>query len=247
MDAKEIKRRWNNFANEYAATHGEYGDIHKEIVLNPAIFSLIGMIENKEVLDAGCGEGYLSRLLAKEKARVTGVDYSTRMIEIAEERTNSNLAIKYFEGNCEKLDFLADESFDLVISNMVVQDLPEYESALKEMYRILKPNGELVFSILHPCFVTPNSGWEKDINGDKLFWRVDNYFYEGAYRQKLGKEADILFFHRTLTTYLTTLLKIGFNLDSLLEPKPSEEVLAKYPSFEEDLRCADFIVFKLKK
>lgn len=33
-------------------THGEYGDIHKEIVLNPAIFSLIGMIENKEVLDA---------------------------------------------------------------------------------------------------------------------------------------------------------------------------------------------------
>ncbi len=40
----------------------EQGDFHKEVFLNPTLFSLMGEVKNKKVLDAGCGEGYLSRL-----------------------------------------------------------------------------------------------------------------------------------------------------------------------------------------
>jgi len=57
----------------------------------------------------------------------------------------------------------------------------------------------------------------------------------------------MLFFHRTLTSYINMLIKTGFILECIVEPKPSKEMLKKYPSFEEDLRCPDFIVFKLKK
>jgi ubiquinone/menaquinone biosynthesis C-methylase UbiE len=164
---------------------------------------------------------------------VTAVDYSPRMIEIAKERTSKDLLIDYKQGNCEELTILEDKSFDLIVSNMVIQDLANYEKAFSEMYRLLVDGGCFIFSILHPCFVTPECGWEKTESGEKLHWNVDKYFYEGAYR--------------TLTSYINTLIKTGFVLESIVEPKPSTEMLKKYPSFEEDFRCADFIVFKVKK
>ncbi|KKB75528.1 MULTISPECIES: class I SAM-dependent methyltransferase [Bacillus] len=247
VGTEEAIQRWNRFADAYAANHTELGDIHKEVFLNPAIFSLIETVKNKRVLDAGCGEGYFSRLLAKAGAAVTAVDYSPRMIDIAKKRTPDDLPIEYRHGNCEDLNMLEDKSFDLIISNMVMQDLADYEKAFQEMHRLLTDRGCFIFSILHPCFITPESGWEKSKDGKKLHWNVDQYFYEGTYEQKLGDRENMLFFHRTLTSYMNTLIKTGFMLEGLVEPKPSEEMLKKYPSFEEDFRCPDFIVFKLRK
>ncbi|MGJ7910088.1 class I SAM-dependent methyltransferase [Neobacillus sp. LXY-1] len=244
---EEAIKRWNAFADTYSKNHSEQGDLHKEIFLNPTLFSLIGDVQNKRVLDAGCGEGYLSRLISKSGAHVTAVDYSARMLEIAKERTPANRVIDYRLGNCEELHFLEQKSYDLIVSNMVIQDLANYEMAFQEMYRLLVDGGRFIFSILHPCFVTPECGWEKKETGEKLHWNVDRYFYEGVYEQGLGDKEKMLFFHRTLTSYINTLIKTGFILESMVEPKPSPEMLKKYPSFEEDLRCPDFIVFKLKK
>lgn len=100
---------------------------------------------------------------------------------------------------------------------------------------------------MHPCFITPGSGWEKDSKGKNLHWNTDNYFYEGAYEQKLGEKEKVLFYHRTLTTYVNAFLEVGFHLEEIIEPKPPTEVIERFPSFEEDLKCADFIIFKLRK
>ncbi|MGN9863454.1 class I SAM-dependent methyltransferase [Bacillus swezeyi] len=245
IGTEEAIKRWDRFADTYAANHTEQGDIHKEVFLNPALFSLMGNVKNKNVLDAGCGEGYLSRMLAKAGARVTAVDYSPRMIEIAKKRTPNGLPIRYQQGNLENLHDLEDQSFDLIVSNMVIQDLADYEKAFQEMHRLLADGGCFIFSILHPCFITPESGWEKTADGQKLHWNVDQYFYEGAYEQRLGDQEKMLFFHRTLTSYINTLIHTGFHVESIVEPKPAKEMLEKYPSFAEDLRCPDFIVFKL--
>ena len=76
----------------------------------------MGDVKSKKVLDAGCGEGYFSRLMAKKGAIVTSIDYSSRMVQIARERTKSNLNIEIREGNCEDLYFLNKESYNLVVS-----------------------------------------------------------------------------------------------------------------------------------
>ncbi|OMI26203.1 hypothetical protein BTA31_15415 [Bacillus haynesii] len=60
---------------------------------------------------------------------------------------------------------LEDRSFDLIISNMIMQDLEDYEKAFQEMHRLLTGRGFFIFSILHPCFITPESGWEKTKDG----------------------------------------------------------------------------------
>lgn len=114
IDAEEAIRRWDAFADTYSKNHNEQGDIHKEVFLNPTLFSLMGELKDKHILDAGCGEGYLSRLLSKSGSNVTAVDYSLRMIEIAQERTSVDLQIKYIKGNCEKLDMLKDNSFGMI-------------------------------------------------------------------------------------------------------------------------------------
>ncbi len=141
LGSEESMKRWDRFADTYSAHHGEQGDLHKEVLLNPVLFSLMGSVTGKTVLDAGCGEGYLSRILASFGANVTAVDYSPRMIEIAKDRTPHDLEIKYKQGNCEDVSFLDGEAFDVIVSNMVIQDLADYESAFQEMYRLLKDGG----------------------------------------------------------------------------------------------------------
>jgi hypothetical protein len=117
------------------------------------------------------------------------------------------------------------------------------------MYRLLVDGGLFVFSILHTCFVTPGSGWVKSDSGEKLYWKVDRYFYEGVYEQAFSADRSDrpLLFHRTLTSYVDAIVKAGFRIEAMVEPRPSEEMLKKHPSFAEDLRCADFLVFKLVK
>lgn len=249
VTTEEAIKRWNQHAERFTVNYDEHGDIHREVLLNPAIFSLLEDVHGKRLLDAGCGEGYLSRILAKQGAIVTAVDYSEKMLEIARERTQGEVTIQYEYGNCEKLDFLVDEQFDCIISNMVLQDLENYKEALSEMYRLLKPNSTLIFSILHPCFVTPNSGWIRNERLDQQYWKVQRYFYEGVYDQRLPLDSDekIVFYHRTLTSYMKAIIQAGFTIEDVIEPMPSKEMLRKYPQFEEDLHFADFIVFKLRK
>lgn len=247
ISTEEAINRWDRFADAYSSMHGEQGDLNKEVLLTPTLLSLIGCVKDKRLLDAGCGEGYLSRILADRGAEITAVDYSPRMIEIAKERTPEELLINYQRGNCEDLHFLNNNSFDIIVSNMVFHDLANYKKAFKEMFRLLVKEGLFIFSILHPCFITPESGWERTKSGQKLHWNVDKYFYEGTYEQNYGEEEKMFLFHRTLTSYINILLKTGFTIESVIEPKPSYEMLKKYPSYAEDYRCADFIVFKLKK
>ncbi len=239
--------RWDLFAESYANNHGDEGDLHKKVLLNPVIFQMIGSLQNKRLLDAGCGEGYLSRLLSEEGAIVTSVDFSERMIEIAKERTPEHMNIHYYHGNCEELNFLPDVSFDVIVSNMVMQDLANFNKACAEMYRLLVTGGMFVFSILHPCFITPNSDWERTPEGKKLYRKVGNYFAEGVYEQPYGEPENVYFFHRTLTTYINTLVDIGFRIDRIVEPTISKEMLAKHPEFADALISPNFIVFKLIK
>lgn len=243
----ESRRRWNAFADDYVQRTKKFGDLHKEVMLTPNLLRLIGDVKDKAVLDAGCGEGYLSRLLAERGARVTAVDFSDRMIELAEERTTDVETIQYEQANLENLNQLADGQFDLVISNMVVQDVSDLPAALIELHRVLKSGGYFVFSILHPCFITPESQWEKNKQGEKLYWKIDDYFKEGQFEQRFGTADPVFGFHRTVSTYLNTLIKTGFIVEKVVEPKPSREQIDQYPAFEEDLRKPDFLIVKVKK
>jgi SAM-dependent methyltransferase len=249
-DSIESARRWDALA-PLVMPHmdPDEGDSHRIVLLNPALFQLFPDVEEKAVLDAGCGEGYLCRKLARLGARVTGVDLSWQMLAAAGERTDPALGIRYLYGNCEHLDFLEAGSFDVVVSSMALMDMADHEAALKSFHRVLVERGILIFSISHPCFTTPGCGWVKDEAGEKLYWKVDHYFIEGPCEQPVPKGAQqgTILFHRTLSNYIRTLLRTGFALLDVIEPKPAEEMLSAYPRFRDDLRMCHFVVFKARK
>jgi 2-polyprenyl-3-methyl-5-hydroxy-6-metoxy-1,4-benzoquinol methylase len=121
---------WSNAPQESLETFGDEGDFVRQHLLNPALFELLGDVAGKRILDAGCGQGYLSRLLARRRAIVTGVEPAANFYRYAIERERSEqLGISYIQEDLSTLS-LASNIFDAVIANMVFMDIPDYETAM---------------------------------------------------------------------------------------------------------------------
>jgi ubiquinone/menaquinone biosynthesis C-methylase UbiE len=111
------------------------------------------------VLDLGCGTGrdvYVASKLVGESGRVIGVDMTTEQIEIAKKYQDEQRVsfgydksnVTFHQGYIEDLKTIGieDNSVDVVISNCVINLSPQKEQVFREIYRVLKPGGELYFS-----------------------------------------------------------------------------------------------------
>ncbi len=186
------------------------------------VLELAGDLSGKKVCDLACGEGYFSRILAEQGAEVIGVDLSQKLLEHARQRT-ADQAITYLNDDAQTLGKLQDRSFDAVICNMALMDIPDLHSTFLSVHRILKDEGSFVFAVLHPCFETPfrapESHIELDEEGNFIAVRVMRYFAEGYWNSGgEGVRGRVGSYHRTLSSYLNTLLESGFQLVRLVEP-----------------------------
>lgn len=98
----------------------------------------------RRVLDAACGEGYGSALLATAAADVTGVDISAEAIEHASKRYRAD-NLEFRQADCTALPF-ADNAFDCVVSFETLEHLENQHGLLGEFRRVIKPNGFLLIS-----------------------------------------------------------------------------------------------------
>jgi len=120
---QEVARYCDENANLWPDHVRKGWDVYREYFNNPAFFEFIGDLSGKTVLDAGCGEGHNTRLLARSGARMTGVDISQRMIELARrEEQREPLGIRYEVASFSDLSVLDDVSFDVVVSSMALMD-----------------------------------------------------------------------------------------------------------------------------
>ena len=103
--------------------------------------------EQKEltVLDLGSGTGFFTDVLASTYQRVIGLDISTEMLRFAKE--NRNEKITWVEGDAHNIP-LQNDSVDFIYSNLVIQWFDPLDVAIKEIIRVLKPGGSLIFTTL---------------------------------------------------------------------------------------------------
>jgi arsenite methyltransferase len=114
-------------------------------VANP--FSLGRLARGERVLDLGSGAGTDSLVAAQmvgEQGRVTGIDMTSEMLAKARAAAAEIGAtnVEFVEGEAEQLPF-PDESFDVVISNGVVDLIPDKDAVFAELHRVLVPGGRL--------------------------------------------------------------------------------------------------------
>lgn len=106
----------------------------------------------ERVLDIACGTGIAARLAAEQVGShgdVAGLDVNPAMLAVARSVGSSGAAIEWHEGNAESLP-LTDASFDVVLSSLGLQFVPDKASALREMRRVLAPNGRVAIATVGP-------------------------------------------------------------------------------------------------
>jgi ubiquinone/menaquinone biosynthesis C-methylase UbiE len=103
----------------------------------------LGCRAGARVLDAGCGPGHLSRMLAREGCRVTGVDRGRQILRIARSLAgDEGLAVEFLRASAEQLPF-ADRTFDVTFATTVVYFVARPERVVREMARVTRPGGAL--------------------------------------------------------------------------------------------------------
>lgn len=193
--------------------------------------ALIPDVDGCDILDVACGQGLASRHLAGLGGRVTGVDSSQVMIDIAKRRgTPSGPAITYLVDDAQTLARVADSSCDGVVCQLGLMDIEDLDATLSSISRVLKRAGWLVFVIGHPCFLVPNAQKVDAPAGRGL--TVTGYFEERFWRstnpngvRRAGN------YHRTLSTYVNALSQASFHIEEALEPHANRLLAEQQPVY----------------
>ena len=224
---------YDAYAEEYLKRVGDTRSLGSVAGVSAgAVLEVLGDVSGLDVCDLGCGEGHLSRELAGRGARGVGVDVSAKLLAHARERDRGGGAT-YVQEDAQSLASFAARSFDVVVCNLALMDMPDLEAVYRAVARVLRRpvagqsgspsdgrTGRLVLSIMHPCFQAPYSDVLAGEDGTYRARLVPEYVREGFWRSKAPHtlRGKLGAHHRTLSTYVNTLLSAGFTVRRLREP-----------------------------
>lgn len=194
----------------------------------PALFEELGAVSGLRVLDLGCGDASVGRvLLDAGAASYLGVDGSTMMIQAASgELSDTAAAVE----RCDIEEFAAAPgSFDLVLSRMALHYVEDLGPVLGDCHRWLSGRGRVVFTVVHPVITSHDA--RATTEEPRQDWVVDDYFVGGPREQDwLGGKSR--WYHRTVEEYVRCLRDAGFALANLRECAPVRERFDDEAEFE---------------
>lgn len=210
------------------------GDLYHRTFLFPTILKWAAATKGMRILDIGCGNGSLARLLAKQGASVVATDFSEVFIEKAKQRSEGlNIDYRIIDATNEKeLKILfALGKFDRVISSMVLHDMPTIMPLTSSLSQLLAPNGVFIFTVPHPCF---NSGLVeieqlKKFMEQGLLVMSNQYINPIAFEMlsKPGQPVKQISFHRSLNELFNEMFNAGLIMSGFVEPIAKEGELPK--------------------
>ncbi len=230
LSRRKPTAEWDKMASWWHAEAADHGVYHQYNDIDPVVKELLGSVKGKKVIEIGCGNGYFSRALAKRGAKVTALDASSKMIAIAHaEEKKKSLGIVYLHRDTARLQGIKSGFFDLALANMVFMDVMNIKAAIKEIGRVLKPGGRLVFSILHPAFMF-DGVWGK-VQGKnrygRIVWRYLRPYIDINHWD--GRRLNTKGYVRPLGFYMQALRAAGFavtNFREIATKKPLRKVPA---------------------
>lgn len=202
MDAMDAR---DNPWDVAAAAYGQYiarreqSDLERDPLL-ARMLDLLGDLASREVLDAGCGEGFLARVLTARGACVTGIDHSPRLIAMAREK-DPDEAITFVLADLSRPLPEFSERFDKIGSHLALNDVADHRGFAATLASLCRPGARVMLALNNP--------YSSVVRG-----HVEDYFANGALGTYGGLAAQGIhahYYHRTLEEYLDAFLTAGFD------------------------------------
>lgn len=231
QQANEATRAaWEANAAHWDSRMGTAGNDFVNRLIWPPTKQLLAVRPRDRVLDIACGNGLYALRLADLGARVTGFDFSARLIDRARQHAaEAGLAIDFhvIDATDEAaLLALGEGQYDAAMCNMALFDMADIVPLARALGRLVAPGGRFVFSVMHPSFNGLHAGFlaESFDNGHdlvtgyylKLSGYLTPFIAQGIALR--GQPEPQLYFHRPLSDLLRPFLVAGFVLDALEEP-----------------------------
>ncbi|MEU0804981.1 class I SAM-dependent methyltransferase [Streptomyces sp. NPDC005970] len=229
-------QQWNTMPREVMEAMEPDGDFAKRHLINPVLLRMLGDVRGRCVLDAGCGQGYFSRMLATRGAHVTGVEPTDAMFAYSQEKELAlQQGIHYIQADLTRIPDLGS-GYDAVVCSMVLPAIPDWKPAMRACVQALRPGGLFLFSVNHPAFEQLLATWRK--HGE---YRLRRYLEE--YEIPLTHATD---FHRPISAYLNELAALGCRLREIaepgLEPDIARETADSEPGIESYVHLPNFLI-----
>jgi SAM-dependent methyltransferase len=203
--------------DQYAAEYAAYVSWREQAITDedpdgdpfgilPTMLALLGEVAGQDVLDAGCGEGYLSRILAARGARMTGVDLAPRLIDVARQKGSPGEIVYLTADLSEPQPELAGR-FDALASYLVLNDVEEYRGFAGTLARSLKTGGRAVLGLNNPYSYILRRG-------------LGSAYFASGSMHPCGLSSvgvPVYFYHRTLPEYLDAFLNAGLRLTRMVD------------------------------
>jgi SAM-dependent methyltransferase len=199
--------RYDEFAEWYEGWVGDSPLIAAHADLLPAV-------ADHRVLDIACGQGRMSRYLARLGADVVGVDISAAMLDKARAAGPEDIA--YVCADVAQRPVWWDgRPFDGCTCELALMDIDDLAGTFSTVTTVLRPGGWFVASITHPCFPGSEAGqsnWPPGQGYEAEGWWTSPDHNPAGVRIRVGAT------HRKLSTYLNALLDAGLEPERFVEP-----------------------------
>ena len=156
LDRDPSRDLWETHADWWIEGFTEGVDAEYEEQILPLAAQELG--DARTILDIGCGDGQISRMMASVGAHVVGIDPTWNQIRVAQERAGG---ADYLRATASEIPF-ANASFDAAVACLVFEHIDAVDAAIEEVARVIKPGGRFCFFLNHPLLQTPGSGWIDD-------------------------------------------------------------------------------------
>lgn len=204
------KARYDDLAEWYDA---EFATTELGLSAQRIVLRLLGDGPGR-LLDVGCGGGAHALAFAERGWTVTGVDLSRAQLELARSR-----GVEVVEADAAALPF-EDESSDAAVSIFTHTDVDDFAAVIREVARVLRSGGRLVYLGVHPCFVGPHAFvHDRDVPELHPGYRDTSYRTEAPGIWGEGIRAKVGATHLPLGLFLNTFIEAGLMFEHFEEPE----------------------------
>lgn len=195
------------------------------VLEEPHVMRLLGDVAGLDVADIGCGTGRHALNLAAKGARVTALDFSAEMLNVARTKPGA-AAVNFMQHDVGQPLPLNAASFDRVVCGLVVEHIADPRSLMAEMKRICRPKGFLVVSAMHPAMM---------LRG------ITARFTD----PQTGRETRPQSYAHQIADFVMAAVHAGLTIDDISEHVVDEELATRCPRAQKYLHWPMLLVMRL--